>query len=217
MNKKGIYAVFGAGGYGREVMPLARDQLIKNDVPINNLFFVVDSPEIDFINGIKVISTEQFLSMNCAEKNITYAIADSRIREEKSEFFRNSSANDWTVLAQNCLIMDDVKIGSGSIISPFVTLTSNISIGMNFHANIYSYVAHDCIVGDFVTLAPGVKCNGNVVIGSHAYIGTGAVIRNGSNKDPLVIGKYAVVGMGAVVTKSVPDGVTVIGNPAKIK
>jgi hypothetical protein len=94
-------------------------------------------------------------------------------------------------------------------------LTSNISIGKSFHANIYSYVAHDCKIGDYVTFAPGAKCNGNVIIEDYAYIGTGAIIKPGSKNKPLVIGQGAVIGMGAVVTKSVSPGVTVFGNPAK--
>lgn len=48
-------------------------------------------------------------------------------------------------------------------------------IGRSFHANIYSYVAHDCIIGDYVTFAPSVKCTGNVVIEDCVYIGTGAM------------------------------------------
>ena len=60
--------------------------------------------------------------------------------------------------------MDDVVIGEGALISPFVTFTSNIRIGNHFHANLYSYVEHDCVIGDYVTLAPGVRCNGNVHI-----------------------------------------------------
>ena len=52
-------------------------------------------------------------------------------------------------------------------------------------------------------------------IEDHAYIGTGAIIKQGTPERPIVIGRGAVVGMGAVVTKSVPAGVTVIGNPAK--
>ena len=111
--------------------------------------------------------------------------------------------------------MDDVQIGEGAILCPFVTLTSNIRIGKHFHANLYSYVEHDCIIGDYVTFAPGVKCNGNVVIEDYAYIGAGAVIKQGQPGRPLVIGRGAVIGMGAVVTKSVPPGVTVIGNPAR--
>jgi acetyltransferase-like isoleucine patch superfamily enzyme len=61
-----------------------------------------------------------------------------------------------------------------------------------------------------------VKCNGNVVIEDHAYIGTGAVIKQGAPGAPLVISRGAVVGMGAVVTKSVPAGTTVVGNPARV-
>ncbi len=106
-------------------------------------------------------------------------------------------------------------IDSGAILAPFVTITSNVRIGKNFHANIYSYVAHDCVIGDFVTFAPAVRCNGNVVIEDHAYIGTGAILKQGRPDKPLVIGRGAVVGMGAVVTKDVPPGVTVVGNPAR--
>jgi sugar O-acyltransferase (sialic acid O-acetyltransferase NeuD family) len=111
--------------------------------------------------------------------------------------------------------MDEVEIGEGALISPFVTLTSNIRIGAHFQANLYSYVEHDCIVGDFVTFAPRVACNGNVHIGDHAYIGTGAVLRQGRPGAPLKIGEGAVVGMGAVVTKDVAPGTTVVGVPAR--
>ena len=75
--------------------------------------------------------------------------------------------------------MDEVQLGEGAILSPFVTLTSNIRIGRHFHANLYSYVEHDCMIGDYVTFAPCVKCNGNIVIEDHVYIGTGAVIKQG--------------------------------------
>jgi acetyltransferase-like isoleucine patch superfamily enzyme len=61
-----------------------------------------------------------------------------------------------------------------------------------------------------------VCCNGNVHIGDGAYVGTGAVLRQGTSEKPLVIGENAVIGMGAVVTKDVAPGTTVVGNPAKL-
>ena len=107
-----------------------------------------------------------------------------------------------------------MEIDEGVILSPFVTLTSNITIGKSFHANIYSYVAHDCVIGDYVTFAPAVKCNGNIVVEDHVYIGTGAIIKQGKPTKPLIIGEGATIAAGAVVTKSVPAGMTVFGNPA---
>ena len=56
---------------------------------------------------------------------------------------------------------------------------------------------------------------GNVVIEDHAYIGSGAILRQGKPGQPLVIGRGATVGMGAVVTKDVAAGSTVVGNPAR--
>ena len=88
------------------------------------------------------------------------------------------------------------KIGEGSIICTGGIVTSNATIGRFFHCNIQSYVAHDCVVGDFVTFAPRVACNGNVVIEDHAYVGTGAVIREGKKDRPLRIGSGAIVGDG---------------------
>ena len=96
------------------------------------------------------------------------------------------------------------------------TITSNVRIGRGFHLNLNSYIAHDCVIGDYVTIAPSVACNGNTVIGDGAYIGAWAVMRQGVPDKPLTIGAGAVIGMGAVVTTDVVPGDTVIGNPARL-
>jgi acetyltransferase-like isoleucine patch superfamily enzyme len=76
-------------------------------------------------------------------------------------------------------------------------------------------VEHDCVIGNFVTFAPGVKCNGNVIIEDQVYVGSGAVILNGTPKKPLIVGKGSIIGAGAIVTKSVAPYSVMIGNPAK--
>jgi acetyltransferase-like isoleucine patch superfamily enzyme len=55
-----------------------------------------------------------------------------------------------------------------------------------------------------------------VHIEDHVYIGTGAIIKQGSPGKPLRIGAGAIIGMGAVVTKDVLPNTTVVGNPARI-
>ncbi|KAB0652771.1 acetyltransferase [Acinetobacter bohemicus] len=205
--------VYGASGFGKEVMPLVRQQyptLLQAQ-----FVFIDDGQAGSTLNGYPVLSYADFVSHSAQHKAVTIAIANSRVREKLVIRLDQDGIQHLAVQAANTVVLDQVEIGEGSLLCPFSCLTSNIKIGKFFHANIYSYVAHDCIIGDYVTFAPAVKCNGNIHIEDHAYIGTGAVIKQGTPDKPLVIGKGAIVGMGAVVTKSVPAGVTVVGNPAK--
>lgn len=211
---KRIYAVYGAGGYGREVMPLLRSRVEKN---ASIIFVVDDAPAPNLtVNGHSVISYADFCKCSAEDKYFTVAIADSVSRERIYNKCCADGMHPYTLSANNVVIMDDVTMGDGAILSPFSCLTSNINIGICFHANIYSYVGHDCRIGDFVTLAPGVKCNGNVVIEDHAYIGAGAIIKPGTSDNPTRIGRGAKIGMGSVVIQSVPAGAEVFGNPARV-
>lgn len=210
------YAIFGASGCGRGVMPIARSQLMSALTQgAADLVFVDDHPPSDRVNGQRVLTYAQWMTEPASRRHVCIAIANSQIRQRLTLQCAADDIGFFEVRAPNVVQMDDVHLGQGAVLSPFVTLTSNIRIGEHFHANLYSYVEHDCVIGDFVTFAPGVKCNGNVVIEDHVYIGAGAVIKQGVPGAPLVIGRGAVVGMGAVVTKSVAPGLTVVGNPAK--
>lgn len=213
--KDRLYGIYGASGCGRGVMPLAAAELLPAGLPAENLVFIDDQPEQPQVNGHAAITFDAFAARPEAEKFVCIAIASGAVRRKLEEKVKAAGIGFFSARAGNIVIMDAVEIGEGAVLSPFVTITSNIRIGRHFHANLYSYVEHDCVIGDFVTFAPGAKCNGNVHIHDDAYIGSGAVIRQGRPGAPLVIGKGATVGMGAVVTRSVPPGVTVIGNPAR--
>ncbi|MFC4296727.1 acetyltransferase [Castellaniella hirudinis] len=210
-----LYAVYGASGFGREVLPLGRESLARAGIALDRLVFIDDEPPMPQVNGHRVLTWQAFLDEPAGARFVSLAIASGAIREKLSNRLRDCGVSPWDIRAGNMVQLDDVAMGEGAILCAFVTLTSNIRIGRQFHANIYSYVAHDCVIGDFVTFAPGVMCNGNVVVEDHAYIGTGAILRQGKPGQPLRIGRGAVVGMGAVVTKDVAAGVTVVGNPAR--
>lgn len=192
-------------------MPIVSEALANNDKAV----FIDDGSASSTVNDRQCLGWDEFLAVQASEHFVCLAIANGAIRERLDKKCTDAGIGFFSPRSKQTVIMDDVQIGEGAILSPFVTITSNIRIGRHFHANLYSYVEHDCIIGDFVTFAPGVKCNGNVVIEDFAYIGAGAILRQGSPGDPLVIGQGAVVGMGAVVTRSVPAGVTVVGNPAR--
>lgn len=211
-----IYGIIGAGGFARHIMPLVQINLKNSDFEYK-CFFVVEEgfdTKEQVLNGVQVISMSEFLKYECKERYFNIAISNSLVRERIEKSICRKIAQPFSVHSKEFIALTHNEIDEGSVFCTYSQVTVNAKIGKFFHCNMYSYVTHDCVIGDYVTFGPGVKCNGYVVIEDHAYIGAGAIIKDGTKK-PIRIGKGAIVGMGAVVTKSVPDGVTVVGNPAR--
>lgn len=214
-----IYAVYGFSGFGRDVMPLVRQMMFDGVLGSegDELVFVDDAvtQATRLVNGHRVLTYAELLQQEHEKKHVSMAIADGQIRMRLVEKTTEHGILPFSVVARNAVVFAESEIGHGAILCGFSHITANVVIGRYFHANIYSYVEHDCRVGDFVTLAPGAKINGNVVLEDYCYVGSGAVIKQGVPGAPLVIGKGAIVGMGAVVTRSVAPGAVVVGNPAR--
>ncbi len=99
--------------------------------------------------------------------------------------------------------------GSGIIGNGLIGASARL--GRHTHVSWNGVIAHDCVLGDFVSIRPGVQLAGHVVVGDDCIIGSGAIVLEG-----LTVGAGAMVGAGAVVTKDVPPGVTVVGMPARL-
>lgn len=213
-----LCGIIGAGGFGRKILPLIEHSLYwkyLDSRPRAKICFVESKPESSTLNGIPIMSLEAFINTS-EQKCFTITVADSKKRELLAQQLLASGAIPLEVLAPTHQNMMGNEIGKGSIFCHFTTITCNSRIGKFFHGNLYSYIGHDCLIGDYVTFAPSVHCNGNVHIGNHAYIGTGACIKQGNPDAPLTIGEGAIIGMGAVVTRSVAPYTTVAGNPARL-
>lgn len=221
ISEKAIYGVFGAGGLGREVMPVTREYLLLNDITKDlkkdRIFFVESNPKTKSINGYPVISEEEFLESESKSRYFTVAIGNSDKRDTISSNLISKGAKPLTINSDKSLIYTQEPIGKGSIILANTMIMPNVTIGRFFLMHYFSYISHDCTIGKFVTFGPNVSCNGTVDIGDHAYIGSGSVIKQGDSNKPLKIGERAIVGMGSVVIEDVPPNTTVLGNPAKPK
>ena len=203
------YAIYGTGGAARDVLGPLDAQLTAAGGDFEIAF--VDDDEARRATPIldhPVLSYAEALQAGFA---FCIAISVGGVRQDKAELITRDGGTFFSIVAPSFRRYDDVTIGPGHMISDHVLITTNVRIGAHFHANYYSHVSHDCVIGDYVTFAPRVSCNGNVTIGDQVYIGTGAMIKQG-----VTIGSGATIGMGAVVTKDVPKETTVVGIPAAL-
>lgn len=201
--------IYGDGGFGREML-VALKGLPANTIPGEIVFADDNSAAVEH-DGIPVIRFEDARQGDF----FMIPIGESRIREKLDTKCLAAGLTPWTMISPTAELGPQLEIGDAAVFYWNTLCTGFSKIGRQFQCNAYSYVAHDCVIGDFVTFGPRVSCNGNVHIGDHAYIGTGAMLRQGTSQRPLVIGEGAVVGMGAVVTKDVAPYTTVVGNPAR--
>lgn len=207
--------IVGASGFSAEITEYIENNnlVFKDQIKISGYFDTNNNEYNRYNFNAPFLGDEK--EFNLVENSkIILAISNSGLRAKLFDFFKSKKCKFPSLIHHSCFVSKTSKISEGAILCPFVTITANATIGVGFQANIYSYIAHDCVIGDYVTFAPSVKCNGNVEIGDNVYIGTGAIIKQGKNNRPLKIGKDAIIAAGAVVTRNVPAGQTVFGNPA---
>ncbi|MFY7846119.1 MULTISPECIES: acyltransferase [Chryseobacterium] len=134
------------------------------------------------------------------------------------------------------------NIGEGTMIWQFCVVLKNATIGKNCNINCQVLIENDAIIGDHVTIKPGVQIWDGITLEDNVFIGPNATFTNdlfpksknkefkliktlvkkgasiGANATILAgvtIGENALVGAGSVVTKNIPDNEIWVGNPAK--
>lgn len=204
-------AIYGAGGFGREVKMLI-DQINEKEKQFNFIGFFDDGIEKGkLINGYQVLGSIKDLNNYDGELQLVFSLAEPRL---KKKILANITKKDilYPVLIHpSCFIgKDNVIIGEGSIICAGTMITIDINIGKHVILNLCCTVGHDTKIGDFSSFMPSVNISGEINLGEGVYCGTGAKLIN-----QLKIGEGTIIGAGAVVSKDLPAYCTAVGVPAK--
>lgn len=115
-----------------------------------------------------------------------------------------------TFVHPTSLVSGLAEVGEGVFVAPQSAVSARVSLGTLAFVNVGCGIGHDTRIGDYVQVNPGAQVGGNVTIGNEALIGSGSTILQ-----QLDIGAGSTVGSGAVCFKDVPEGVSVMGNPAR--
>ena len=143
-----------------------------------------------------------------ADAHAIVAIGDNALRKRVV----GDTIHRFTSTVHPSVVMSPfAEVGVGSMVLHGAIIQAQARVGEHVIVNTGAQVDHDCVLADFVHLAPGVILCGTVQVGQGAFVGAGATIIPGKK-----VGAWATVGAGAVVVKDVPDYAVVVGNPARV-
>jgi acetyltransferase EpsM len=132
------------------------------------------------------------LAARAALLNDLSGVAWARVRHPSATISRRAEIGAGVFLGARCVVNIRANVGDHAII------------------NTGAIVEHECVIGPNVHIAPGAVLCGNVRVGAGTLVGAGARVIPG-----VTIGERCLVGAGAVVVRDVPDGLTVVGVPAR--
>jgi len=196
-------AIFGIGGFGREVFYQFKKQY-------DEIIFILDDKYFDVnINYFK--PTIPLSKFNPKIYEAVVAVGDPTARSQiVSRFPKNTN---WATLIHESVSIPsqhNIKFGKGSIICIGCILTTNITIGKHAHLNLHTTIGHDVKIGDFFTSSPGVNISGTCEISNRVYFGT-----NSSIREKLSVCDDVTIGLQAGVVKNITKPGIYVGVPAK--
>lgn len=206
-------AIYGAGGFGREVACIISK--INELNPIWNLIgFFDDGKSVGNKNEYGVIlGGMQTLNDWTAPLDIIIAIGTPHVAASVVSNIINSNIEFPNLISPDCSFFDksNVFFGKGNIIALGCFISCNVHIG---DFNIFNggiTVGHDARIGDFNAFMPAVRISGFDSIGTGNFFGVSSVILQG-----VEIGNVITLGANSVLMKSPKDGMTYLGNPARV-
>jgi sugar O-acyltransferase (sialic acid O-acetyltransferase NeuD family) len=200
--------IVGAGGFARETAAAAIS------AGFSPLGFVDDDPALHGTrrSGLPILGpVDSVRDMTAA---VVVCVGNPRNYKARRDIVRRL---DLPVQRYARVVHPDASVGVGSVVEPGsvllagAVLTADVAVGAHVAVMPQVVLTHDDRVGDFCTIASGVRLGGGVLLDEGAYVGSGALVREG-----VKVGAWSLIGMGAVVLHDVPPGEVWAGNPARL-
>jgi sugar O-acyltransferase (sialic acid O-acetyltransferase NeuD family) len=206
-------AIYGAGGFGKEVACIINKINSVNQI-WNLIGFFDDGVEKgkEISHFGKVLGN--LIDLNLWDKplNIVFSIGNPQIIRSLVLGIKNPLVEYPNIVHPDSSFSDPqtLSIGKGNIITRGSTFSCDVKIGDFNQFNSISALAHDVIVGSFNVFMPLVRISGEAGIGDSNFFGIGSIILQG-----VKIGNNTRIGAGSLVIKKTRDGCLYMGNPAK--
>lgn len=202
--------IYGAGGFGREVVSWLRTDAICGFEPVGFIDDVVTAIGQDQATGLAVGPLDDVARIHKGV-GVLIALGSGASRKAAAERAGRAGLKVETFVHSSVVFGERIVIGEGCLIMPGTIMTCDIRIGKLVVVNCSCNIGHDVEIESYSTLLGNNALNGNVRIGELTTIGSRATVLPGKR-----IGSRSTVGIGSVVIKSVNDDTTVFGVPAKI-
>ncbi|MHB8994601.1 MAG: NeuD/PglB/VioB family sugar acetyltransferase [Armatimonadota bacterium] len=163
--------------------------------------------------GVPVIGGREALQEQVTELGVEgafIAVGDPWVRAELAHICLDLDLVLPTFVHPTAHLSKMARAGEGSFIGAGVHILPEAEILPLARINAGAVISHAAHVGYANTIGPNATLTGRATTGDYAFIGAGSVILN-----DVRVGEGATVGAGSVVTKDVPDGMTVVGVPAR--
>lgn len=214
MEKTKKIAIYGAGGFGRELACMIN---MINDAE-GKKWEIIGFFDDGKIKGSKneygeVLGNLETLNNWPEPISVALAIGSPKYLKSLSEGILNPLVSFPNIIAPGSLFYDEnnLKIGKGNIICPLSIISCNVTIGDFNLFNGRISIGHDVSIKSFNAFMPGVKISGEVSIGNSNLFGADSFI-----KQQISVGENIVLSpLSALLTKP-KDNHLYIGNPAKI-
>lgn len=112
-----------------------------------------------------------------------------------------------TIIGDNNLFREGVTIHRATTKQDLKTI-----VGSNGYFMAGVHIAHDCVIGNNVTLANGTMCAGHVVVGDFVSMGGACGVTPFCS-----VGRGAFIGAASAIDRDIPPFCTALGNRIKLK